>query len=324
MLSAVLDDRGMDDHRLADVVRRQCGVISTVQLNACGLSSAGIAGRVSRARLFRVRRTIYSPSPCIDEWGLRWAAILATDPERAVLSHWSAGEVHRMLASRTTPLHVTVPGAGRRGGAGLVVHRSRGLPPSDVQVVRGLRVTSPERTVLDVAARSDDDVVRRMIREGEFQGALGSGALRDALAGRTGHPGLARVRRVDPATVESALGQTPLEDELEPILVSLGLPGLVRQFWVRGTSGARYRGDFAYPEVRLLVEADGRAGHERASAFETDRAREGDLGAVGWQTLRFTRIQVRATPGTVGEVVRNTVRVRSLQGIARVFDGEAA
>lgn len=295
-----------------------------MQLNACGLSSAGIAGRVSRARLFRVLHAVYSPSPCVDEWGLRWAAILATDPERAVLSHWSAGEVHRMVASRTMPLHVTVPGSGRRGAAGLVVHRSRGLPPSDVQIVRGLRVTSPERTVLDVAARSDDDVVRRMIREGEFQGVLRSGVLRDTFAGRTGHPGLARVRRVDPATVESALGQTPLEDELEPILVSLGIPGLVRQLGVRGASGARYRGDFAYPEVRLLVEADGRAGHERAAAFETDRARDGDLGAVGWQTLRFTRIQVRTAPGTVRDVVRDTVRVRSLQGLTRVLDGEAA
>jgi len=305
----------MDDLRLADLVRRQCGVVSTAQLHACGLSSAGISGRVASGRLFPVLRAVYSPSPCVDDWGRRWAAVLAADPERAVLSHWSAGVVHRMLEPRDSRLHVTVPGSGRRRRRGLVIHRSRGLAEGDVRIVRGLRITSPERTALDIAAGWGDDPVRRMIREGEFQGVLQSGAIKDAIAGRTGHPGLARLRRVDPATVEAALRQTPLEDELDPLLVSLRLPDLVRQFWVPGVSGTRYRGDFAFPEVRLLIEADGRTAHERASSFETDRAREADLGAAGWQTLRFTRIQVRTTPATVCDQVRRTVRVRRSQGV---------
>lgn len=95
------------------------------------------------------------------------------------------------------------------------------------------------------------------------------------------------------------------------LLTALEIPGLARQHWVSALSGQRYRADFAYPSVRLVIEADGRSAHERSLAFETDRAREADLGAVGWQTLRFTRIQVLRGPGTVQHVVRETVRVRA-------------
>lgn len=301
----------MDERRLVDVVRRQCGVISTAQLGACGLSSTGISWWVSVARLFRVRRTVYSLSPCVDEWGLWWAALLAANAERAVLSHWSAGRVHRLCDGARSPIHVTVPGSGRRRQPGLIVHRSRSLDRQDLMVVRGLRVTTPARTVLDIAAFAPDDAVERLIREGEFQGSLGAGAIRDAIAGRTGHHGLSRVRRVDPATAEAALSQTPLEDDLDPLLVALGIPGLMRQHWVTGLTGKRYRTDFAYPSVRLVIEADGRSAHERSLAFESDRAREADVGATGWQTLRFTRLQVRREPETVQRTVRETVRVRS-------------
>ena len=69
--------------------------------------------------------------------------------------------------------------------------------------------------------------------------------------------------------------------------------------------------DFAHPETRLLIEADGRSVHDRSTAFESDREREADLTAAGWQTLRFTRIQVRTRPETVLRVIQETVRIRS-------------
>jgi very-short-patch-repair endonuclease len=306
--------RLVDDQRLAHIARRQCGVVSTAQLMACGLSPAGIAKRVAGARLFRVRRVVYSLGPCVDEWGLRWAAILATSADRAVLSHWSAGEVHRMVEAGPPRVHVTVPGGGRRDLRGIVVHRSRALSADDVAMVRGLRVTTPERTALDIAGVADDAAVRRMIREGEFHGVLPTGAICAAIGGRTGHRGLGRLQRMDPATHEAALAQTPLEDDLEDVLRPLTIPGLCRQHHVRGSSGSWFRVDFSVPEVRLAIEADGRTAHERSSTFESDRARDADLGAVGWQTLRFTRIQVHTTPEVVRSAVERTVHLRGARG----------
>jgi very-short-patch-repair endonuclease len=165
--------------------------------------------------------------------------------------------------------------------------------------VRGLRVTSAERTILDVACQASDDVVRRLIREAEFVGALRAGALAAAVEGRSGHPGVGRIRRVDPHTVEAALRQTPLEDELEALIRTTPLPAPERQLRLAGVLGGHFRADFAWPQFRLIAEADGRDAHARASALETDRRRDADLAATGWTTMRFTRTQVVVTPDDV-------------------------
>jgi very-short-patch-repair endonuclease len=52
-----------------------------------------------------------------------------------------------------------------------------------------------------------------------------------------------------------------------------------RQTWLGG-----YIPDFACPEARLIVEADGR-GHTDDSAYDAQRS--ATLGQLGWRTLRF-------------------------------------
>lgn len=146
--------------------------------------------------------------------------------------------------------------------------------------------------MLDIAARSDDSVALRLIREGEFLGLLPVGAMAREVAAHPGHPGVARVRRVDPGTIEAALQQTPVEDELEALIGTLAVPVPQRQVPLRGVSGAQYRVDFGWPDIRLAAEADGRAAHERVSALESDRFRDNDLSAAGWLVLRFTRAQI--------------------------------
>ncbi|WP_026909888.1 DUF559 domain-containing protein [Patulibacter minatonensis] len=290
----------MDERALAAIFAGQCGMATITQIVACGFTRAGAHHRVRTARLFRPLRGVYTPSPHITEAGWRWAAVLASDPARAVLSHGSASMFHRLERRRPGAHHVTVPGTGRRRVAGVTVHRSTTLRSDDVVVVQGLRITSPARTVLDMAAVRSDDQVLRMIREGEYLGLLPAGAMAACVAGRPLHPGAGRVRRVDPFTVESALGQTPLEDDLEAVIATLPLPDPARQYWVPGASGRRYRIDFVWPDLRIAVEADGRSAHERAAAFAEDRRRDADLGAAGWLPMRFTRTQVLTDPIRVG------------------------
>jgi very-short-patch-repair endonuclease len=290
----------MDDRALAMIFDAQCGMATTAQIVACGLSRSGIRHRVATARLFSPFRAVYTPSPYMDEQAWRWAAVLAAGPETAMLSHGSAAHFHGLARVRPATPHVTVPGSGRLGVAGVAVHRSRTLRPDDIVVVEGLRVTSPPRTVLDMAVEGSDDEVFRLIREGEYRRLLPTGAMSVAIAGRPTHPGAGRVRRVDPFTVESALEQTPLEDELEALIETLPLPAPARQFRVRGSSRTPYRIDFVWEALRLAVEADGRAAHERVAAFAADRSRDADLSAVGWLTMRFTRAQVLTDPKRVG------------------------
>lgn len=291
----------------------QSGIVSAVQLRANGLGDSGIAHRVRARRLFRVRRGVYALSPYVDVWGQRWAALLAVDPAGAlgaVVSHRSAAEVHGTVTAPGPLFEVTVPGDSRRTVAGVRTHRARSLRPDDTTTVRGLPVTSMPRTVLDLAGMQDDDAVRRVIREAEYLGRLPAGAMSAAIRDRGGHPGVARVRRVDPATREAALLQTPLEDELAALIRRLPLPAPVAQMSIATSTGARYRPDFAWPQWRLIAEADGRAAHVRATSLELDRARDADLAADGWLTLRFTRTQVLTDAPAVEDRLLRTACVR--------------
>lgn len=288
----------MDDRRLATIALRQGGLVTTTQLQSCGLSRSGVRHRVAAGRLFRVRRGVYALSPVAGAWSTYWAALLAAGPDAAV-SHWSAAAVHGFASVPSGPVQVTVPAAGGRALPGLRIHHARSLRPADIVVVRGLRVTSAERTVLDIAGGASDQAARRVIREAEFTGALRPGRLSAAVEGRGGHPGVGRIRRVDPHTVEAALRQTPLEDELEALIRTTSLPEPERQLGVAGVFGGMFRADFAWPRFRLIAEADGRDAHARASGMESDRRRDADLAATGWMTMRFTRTQVLGTPDDV-------------------------
>ena len=53
------------------------------------------------------------------------------------------------------------------------------------------------------------------------------------------------------------------------------------------------RVDLALPDSRLALEHDGRAVHDRADAFVSDRRRQNALVAAGWTVLRFTAEDLR-------------------------------
>lgn len=298
----------MDQPAITRILRRQAGVISAPQLAACGVSSAVVARRVAAGRLFRVRYRVYAVSPYLDVWGRRWAAVLSVSGE-PVLSHWSAAALHGLVPEPAGALHVTLAGLGRRRVAALRIHRTRAWRPRDVVRVRGLRVTGVERTILDIAPQSPQHVLRRVIREAEFLGLLPAGAMQAALQDRRGRSGVRAIRRADPSSRASDLHQTPIEDDLARLVARLPVPSPTTQFELGGQNG-RYRADFAWPAFRLLVEADGRAAHARPSSFEADRARDADLAATGWLTLRFTAAQIRDAPGDVGDRIVRTAMLR--------------
>lgn len=53
-----------------------------------------------------------------------------------------------------------------------------------------------------------------------------------------------------------------------------------------------YRPDFAWPDRKLIAEADGWESHGTRKAFEADRRKDAELNAMGWTVLRFTHRQM--------------------------------
>jgi len=81
---------------------------------------------------------------------VRLAATLRRLPDGAVLSGRSAAYLHGLDYPPCSPVEVTIRGTSRF--AGLAIRRNF-LVPEDIVMRKGLRVTSPLRTVVDLVSR---------------------------------------------------------------------------------------------------------------------------------------------------------------------------
>jgi very-short-patch-repair endonuclease len=69
-----------------------------------------------------------------------------------------------------------------------------------------------------------------------------------------------------------------------------------------------YEVDFLWRDLSLIVETDGFRHHGSRAAFESDRARDARLQALGYRVLRFTYRGVREDPRAVVASLRSVMR----------------
>lgn len=231
----------------------------------------------------------------------------------AVLSHQDAGGLWRLPrrrnGDRTTPIDVTVP--HRRGGRprpGLIVHRTPTLGADEVTVANGIPVTSPVRTILDLATVLPRRQLERAVDEAERLGLCTEQELKmvaAAHAGRAGAGALARLLR------EHAAGTTATRNDFEELFLELCRRNRLPQPEVN-VPLLDYVVDFFWRDAHLIVEADGRATHGTRRAFQEDRERDGRLAVAGYVVVRFTWWDVTRRPAIVA------YRIGRLLGARRV------
>jgi hypothetical protein len=185
----------------------------------------------------------------------------------------------------------------------------RDLSADEVVTLGAIRVTSPLRTAIDVAADArlveavvavDSALRLRQMTPGELRGEA---RVREAM------PQHRKVLRVV-GLVDALSGSVP-ESVARVLFHSSGLPLPQTQYVICSDNGTFLaRVDFAWPDVWLVVEIDGFAWHSSESAFQSDRDRQNELELVGWTVLRFTAKDVRDRPDKVTETVRRALRQR--------------
>ena len=181
-------------------------------------------------------------------------------------------------------VELLVPPTCRAGAArGLLVRRSP-INPSDVRVVRGLRVTSPIRTALDLARTRPLTEAVALVDQLAAAGVVDLAAARASAAGMVGRD--CRVVR-DVLARADGLAGSPQETRLRLLVAGSTLPQPVAQFTVRHAGRFVARVDFAWPEHRLALEYDG-LWHGEPGQFAADRQRLNRLLAAGWRVLFVT------------------------------------
>ena len=149
----------------------------------------------------------------------------------------------------------------------------------------GIPTTSPERLLLDMAARLRDEPLRRMMSRAQSMRLTNLRRLGRQLDRAAGRPGRARFARVlasrPPAT------RSELEDRLYDLVLAGGLPEPDVNVPLH-LGGRRIIPDFRWPEHRLIVEADSRQWHDTPQARAEDAERQALLEAHGERVLRVT------------------------------------
>jgi very-short-patch-repair endonuclease len=283
------------------LARRQHGVVAHGQLLALGFSAHAIKHRMVRGRLHPIRRGIYAVGrPELTRLGAWMAAVLSCGPE-AVLSHESAAALWRIRSDRAGPVDISVPANVDRRHRGIRIHRRANLSSFETTLHRGIPVTSPVSTLVDLAVGLSPDQLEAAINAADRLDLVDPESLGVALQAFPRRPGLAILRRaLDRHT--HTLTDSELERRFLALVRNAGLPLPLTQQWVNG-----YRVDFFWPELGLVVETDGLRYHRTPAQQVVDQRRDQTHAAAGLERLRFPRAQIRHEPERVLETLTHVI-----------------
>lgn len=188
------------------------------------------------------------------------------------------------------------------------------IPGDQLTVVDGVPVTSLARTVVD-CARVLPPRRAIVIADSAARQGLTREEVNQVLMTVTGRRGVRQAREV--LTLVDGGAESPGETLTRWALLDAGLPRPVTQVPISTDRGARY-GDLGWPELRVVVEFDGRVKY--SSLFSADpgvtvveeRRRHDDIEAAGWVVVRTVWEDLH-DPGRLAARVRAAMaRARAL------------
>lgn len=257
-----------------------------------GIDRFAIGRRVRNGRLLRSHPGVYIVGhAAATELGDETAALLACGP-MAMLSHHSAATIWGVRPGIARPIHIVVPEQdfGTRGLEGVVVHRSTILRPRDIQTHEDLPVTSPARTMLDIAATLPEKDLGYILEEGLRRKLLKEADVYELLTRAGGHPG----RQTLTSLMTHRTGnftESVAQRQLLELIHKAQLPTPETEVPLLD-----YRADLFWRDLNLVVEVDGHDFHSTRAAIERGHRRDARLRTAGYTVIRFTASQIEYEP----------------------------
>lgn len=297
---------------VTELGRRQDSVVTTAQCEALGLTTSWVRRKVTSGQWQRLHRGVLVMHSGPVAWRSRARAALLYAGDGAAVSHLSAAYLHEFVTAAPRVIAVTVP--HHRYVAtppGLVIHRSRSMPPSGGR----LRRVHRGDTVLDIVgeARSADDAVALLC------GAVRAGAHAAEILAAVDRRPRARGRALLTEILADVVAgvESPLERRYHrDVERRHGLPrGRLQQSQV--VRGLWIRADCLYDGCSVRVELDGELAHP-GGRTDADVWRDNAvLLARSEITLRYRWRHVRITPCATALQVADALRAGGWQGHPR-------
>jgi hypothetical protein len=208
-----------------ELADRQQGCVTRVQLRDRGFGDGRVDSWLRNGRLHPLHPGVYlvghrAQPPHAPEM----AAVLACG-DGAVLSHRSAAHLWWGSADepRPHPIEVTVVGRKIKSKHGIRIHVTGLLDADEIARRHDIPMTSPARTIVDLAAKATDDELEWALGCAQRRGAATPGRLLTLLSRRPRVRGSARLRRLL-GNGPAAFTRSPAERSLLRLLRKAPLP----------------------------------------------------------------------------------------------------
>jgi very-short-patch-repair endonuclease len=300
------------DRALTDLAATQDGVFTNDDARRIGLTKRQMDRRVGRS-ISVLYDGVYRVSGAPITWHSELRAATLAAGEGAAISHRSAGAIYEIPGGSREFIELSCIRWKRTVHGNLVVHESRRLDARDIQLVQGIPVTTPERTLLDLASQFPRanylefvihaarrkrlityESTKEMFDRHARRGVKGVGALREAL------------ERWDPS---SRATESEMETLLLQALRKNGLPEPVTQHEVTDAAGNFVaRTDAAYPAFRIALEYDSLQQHSDEFQIAHDAARRNRLLAAGYVVISVRHGDLKCGGTEVCDLIAATMR----------------
>jgi very-short-patch-repair endonuclease len=236
-----------------------------------------------------------------------WAAYLS-EPHAAV-GGLAAAALWGLDGARPGPVELVVP---PRANTRNPLARLLRYDSPAVCELGGLVVTTIPQTLFDLARREPFERMERMLDGAVLGRSTTVAAVAERLRRYEGsrRAGLPLMRALILDRCED--GWVPPESELERVLRNVLRPLGLRLEWQvsfdwRDSRPARH--DAFAPDLKAIIEADGRRWHARVQDFDRDRWRDNVVIAHGLRPLRFTHAHLTQRPDEVRGLLTDLVRL---------------
>jgi very-short-patch-repair endonuclease len=276
------------DGIVAALAEQQHGVVARRQLLAAGIPAGWIEKRLDKGTLIAVYPGVYRVGHAAPSLEADYMAAVLACGDDAVLAGRAAACLLGLIRTRPGSEPEVIARSQRRI-AGIAARRMRRMAPRDITTWKDIPVTTPARTLVDLAAFFSAEQLARAMHQAGVLHRTEPDEVEAVLQRRPTAKGAAELRKVLWGDADRILSK--LEKAFIHLLKAnrLPLPTTNR------LAGGRLV-DCRWPEHRLTVELDSYRYHRSRHAWEQDRKRERQAYARGDQFRRYTWADVVEHP----------------------------
>ncbi|MEJ2187121.1 MAG: DUF559 domain-containing protein [Gemmatimonadota bacterium] len=195
-------------------------------------------------------------------------------------------------------------GAQRLPGSSVRVHRVPDLRADEITTFHGIPVTTPARTILDLAGALGPRELEGMVAQAERTGLATREEITALAARYPRRAGTRRLRALLARGEDPAFTRSKLEAAVLDMTRTARLPKPQTNVLLCG-----YEVDFFFRGAGVVLEVDGFVYHSSRASFEADRRRDMAMEAEGYRVIRVTWRQIRKE--------RDAVLARLAQALAQ-------